>query len=56
MSASQPSGNPVGVGKIIFSEEEMRRAISRIAHEILERNAGALVPAYRSLHHRLQAR
>jgi len=41
MSASQPSGNPVGVGKIIFSEEEMRRAISRIAHEILERNAGA---------------
>ncbi|HEU4783187.1 MAG TPA: bifunctional pyr operon transcriptional regulator/uracil phosphoribosyltransferase PyrR [Ktedonobacterales bacterium] len=41
MSASQPSGNPVGVGKIIVSEEEMRRAISRIAHEILERNAGA---------------
>lgn len=29
------------VGKIIFNEEEMRRAISRIAHEILERNAGA---------------
>lgn len=28
-------------GKVIFSEEEMRRAISRIAHEILERNAGA---------------
>lgn len=40
MSASQPSGN-TDVGKIIFSEEEMRRAISRIAHEILERNAGA---------------
>jgi pyrimidine operon attenuation protein / uracil phosphoribosyltransferase len=27
--------------KVIFSEEEMRRAISRIAHEIIERNAGA---------------
>src|SRR6185437_15137769 len=41
MTASQPSGNTVDAGKIIFSEEEMRRAISRIAHEILERNAGA---------------
>lgn len=41
MSASQPSGNAVDGGKTIFSEEEMRRAISRIAHEILERNAGA---------------
>jgi pyrimidine operon attenuation protein/uracil phosphoribosyltransferase len=27
--------------KLIYNEEEMRRAISRIAHEILERNAGA---------------
>ncbi len=27
--------------KIIFSEEEMRRAISRMAHEIVERNYGA---------------
>lgn len=27
--------------KIIFNEDEMRRAISRIAHEIVERNAGA---------------
>lgn len=27
--------------KLIFNEEEMRRAISRIAHEIIERNAGA---------------
>ncbi len=41
MSASQPSGNTADTAKIIFSEEEMRRAISRIAHEILERNAGA---------------
>ncbi len=41
MSASQAPGNTADVGKIIFNEEEMRRAISRIAHEILERNAGA---------------
>ena len=27
--------------KLIFNEEEMRRAISRIAHEIIERNSGA---------------
>ncbi|MEO7001014.1 MAG: bifunctional pyr operon transcriptional regulator/uracil phosphoribosyltransferase PyrR [Ktedonobacterales bacterium] len=27
--------------KIIFNEDEMRRAISRIAHEIVERNSGA---------------
>src|SRR5579862_771566 len=27
--------------KLIFNEEEMRRAITRIAHEIIERNAGA---------------
>ena len=41
MSASDTTGRATGVGKTIFSEEEMRRAISRIAHEILERNAGA---------------
>src|SRR5690242_2321017 len=28
-------------GKVIDNQEEMRRAISRIAHEILERNVGA---------------
>ncbi len=27
--------------KVILTEEEMRRAISRIAHEIIERNSGA---------------
>ena len=27
--------------KVIYNEDEMRRAISRIAHEIVERNAGA---------------
>lgn len=38
MGAAHESGNG---GKVIFNEEEMRRAISRIAHEILERNVGA---------------
>jgi pyrimidine operon attenuation protein / uracil phosphoribosyltransferase len=42
MSAQGPA---MGAGdtpeKLIYNEEEMRRAISRIAHEILERNAGA---------------
>jgi pyrimidine operon attenuation protein/uracil phosphoribosyltransferase len=41
MSASRAGGKTADAGKVIFSEEEMRRAISRIAHEILERNAGA---------------
>lgn len=43
MGASHSSGNSgaAGGGKVIFNEEEMRRAISRIAHEILERNIGA---------------
>ncbi len=40
MSASH-AGNTGNIGKVIYNEEEMRRAISRIAHEILERNAGA---------------
>jgi pyrimidine operon attenuation protein / uracil phosphoribosyltransferase len=31
----------IGQDKVIYNEEEMRRAISRIAHEIVERNAGA---------------
>jgi pyrimidine operon attenuation protein / uracil phosphoribosyltransferase len=30
-----------GQDKVIYSEDEMRRAISRIAHEIVERNSGA---------------
>ena len=34
-------GDGGGVEKVILTEEEMRRAISRIAHEIIERNAGA---------------
>jgi pyrimidine operon attenuation protein/uracil phosphoribosyltransferase len=35
------AGNAAGVAKVIFNEEEIRRAISRIAHEIVERNSGA---------------
>src|SRR5262245_23288311 len=31
----------IGQDKVIYNEDEMRRAISRIAHEIVERNAGA---------------
>ncbi len=34
-------GESSAVEKVILTEEEMRRAISRIAHEIIERNAGA---------------
>ncbi|MGO8946636.1 MAG: bifunctional pyr operon transcriptional regulator/uracil phosphoribosyltransferase PyrR [Ktedonobacterales bacterium] len=34
--------NTGGSGKVILTDEEMRRAISRIAHEIIERNAGAM--------------
>lgn len=30
-----------GDDKVIYNEDEMRRAISRIAHEIVERNSGA---------------
>jgi pyrimidine operon attenuation protein / uracil phosphoribosyltransferase len=41
MSAPRAADHTNNAGKVIFSEEEMRRAISRIAHEILERNAGA---------------
>ena len=37
---SQPIAH-TGEEKTILTEEEIRRAISRIAHEILERNAGA---------------
>jgi pyrimidine operon attenuation protein / uracil phosphoribosyltransferase len=32
---------PASGAKVILSADEMRRAISRIAHEIVERNAGA---------------
>jgi len=42
MSAQRPADDTGAASeKLIYNEEEMRRAISRIAHEILERNAGA---------------
>lgn len=41
MAVSHDARGSEGAGKVIFNEEEMRRAISRIAHEILERNVGA---------------
>jgi pyrimidine operon attenuation protein/uracil phosphoribosyltransferase len=42
MSAQQPPAQTTDAPeKLIYNEEEMRRAISRIAHEILERNGGA---------------
>ena len=40
-AAPTNSGESAGVEKIIFNEDEIRRAISRIAHEIVERNNGA---------------
>jgi pyrimidine operon attenuation protein/uracil phosphoribosyltransferase len=40
-SDSRDSRDSGSQEKVIFSDEEMRRAISRIAHEIIERNAGA---------------
>ena len=42
MSGDSISGDGQdGLDKIILNEDEMRRAISRIAHEIVERNGGA---------------
>jgi pyrimidine operon attenuation protein/uracil phosphoribosyltransferase len=42
MSANHSASHPAhDAGKVIYNQEEMRRAISRIAHEILERNTGA---------------
>ncbi len=35
------SGTTSEIEKVIFNDVEMRRAISRIAHEIVERNSGA---------------
>ncbi len=40
MSGATDSGSGE-VEKVIFNDVEMRRAISRIAHEIVERNGGA---------------
>jgi pyrimidine operon attenuation protein/uracil phosphoribosyltransferase len=38
--------------KVVLHEEELRRALTRIAHEILERNTGELAPALVGIHRR----
>jgi pyrimidine operon attenuation protein/uracil phosphoribosyltransferase len=38
--------------KVVLHEEEVRRALTRIAHEIVERNAGDEVPALLGIHRR----
>jgi pyrimidine operon attenuation protein/uracil phosphoribosyltransferase len=38
--------------KVVLHEEEIGRALTRIAHEILERNPGELVPALVGIHRR----
>ena len=38
--------------KVVLHEEEMRRALTRIAHEIVERNPGEPVPALVGIHRR----
>jgi pyrimidine operon attenuation protein/uracil phosphoribosyltransferase len=38
--------------KVVLHEEEVRRALTRIAHEILERNTGERVPALVGIHRR----
>jgi pyrimidine operon attenuation protein/uracil phosphoribosyltransferase len=41
MSSNDTTSQPDVPEKTLYTEEEMRRAISRIAHEIIERNGGA---------------
>ncbi len=38
--------------KVVLHEEEIRRALTRIAHEILERNPGDSLPALVGIHRR----
>jgi len=38
--------------KVVLGEDEVRRALTRIAHEILERNPGERVPALVGIHRR----
>jgi pyrimidine operon attenuation protein / uracil phosphoribosyltransferase len=38
--------------KVVLQEDEIRRALTRIAHEILERNPGADAPALVGIHRR----
>ncbi len=41
-----------GNEKVVLREEEVRRALTRIAHEIVERNPGDEVPALVGIHRR----
>ena len=41
MSDTTTPTDAAGQEKVLYTEDEMRRAISRIAHEIVERNGGA---------------
>jgi pyrimidine operon attenuation protein/uracil phosphoribosyltransferase len=41
-----------GNEKVVLREDEMRRALTRIAHEIVERNPGEEVPALVGIHRR----
>ncbi len=41
-----------GNEKVVLREEEMRRALTRIAHEVVERNPGDDVPALVGIHRR----
>jgi pyrimidine operon attenuation protein/uracil phosphoribosyltransferase len=41
-----------GSEKVVLHEEEVRRALTRIAHEILERNPGDTPPALVGIHRR----
>jgi pyrimidine operon attenuation protein/uracil phosphoribosyltransferase len=41
-----------GNEKVVLHEEEVRRALTRIAHEILERNSGETPPALVGIHRR----
>jgi pyrimidine operon attenuation protein / uracil phosphoribosyltransferase len=40
-TTTSPTDAAGGQEKVLYTEDEMRRAISRIAHEIVERNGGA---------------
>ncbi len=57
MSSSDSGGGRAGAGegsggKIVLREDDMRRALARIAHEIVERNPGSPAPVVVGIHRR----
>jgi pyrimidine operon attenuation protein / uracil phosphoribosyltransferase len=57
VSSSDSGGGRAGNGKdsggkIVLREDDMRRALARIAHEIVERNPGSPVPVVVGIHRR----